>query len=105
MTKKTEKDPREELIQELKKQHGDVWAIECDNNVCYVKKPNRDTMARAIMHYNGGKLLEAGETLLDNCFIHGDEVIRNDDMKRVAAAMQIWGIVEQIIPEVSLKKL
>jgi len=68
-----------ETIEKWKKQHGDIFKIEVDGHVCYLKKPDRKTLA--YVSTLGNNPMRFNEVLLENCWLGGDEVIKtNDDL-------------------------
>lgn len=43
----------------------------------YLKPADRDVLARVMSLYNNGQIVEAGETLINNCWLAGDERIKS----------------------------
>lgn len=89
-------------IEELKSKYGEVYEVEVDDKVCYLKKPTRKTLSAAAtvgqkdpMKYN--------EIILANCWIQGDEEIKTND----ALFLGVSGILSELIDikEAKLKKL
>ncbi len=60
----------------------------------YFKRPNRNALALALSKRDGKKIVEAGEALLDNCFVAGDEEIKTNDAMRVSAAMACYELID-----------
>lgn len=77
MTEVTEKQ-----IESWKKQHGEVYELniplENDKVTCYLRKPDRKTIAYALSVRDTNPL-KAKEIVLENCFLAGDERIKTDD--------------------------
>lgn len=83
----------DEALEKLRKQHGlnegDIShisvAVSKDTKVHgYFKPSNKMTAARALSLYHQDKILEAGETLLINNFIGGDENIKTNDILNIS---------------------
>lgn len=70
-----------------------VEVAEGDTAVGYLKPPTRDHKAIALTSFNNGKILETGEFLIQNCWLGGDERIKNNPAVNEAAAVQANGIV------------
>jgi hypothetical protein len=70
-----------------------VEVSEGDTAVGYLKPPTRDHKAIALTSFNNGKILETGEFLIQNCWLGGDERIKNNPVVNEAAAVQANGIV------------
>lgn len=87
-----------EQIEQWKSKYGGVSEIsievaEGDTAVGYLRKPNRDHKAVSVTLYNQDKLLECGEFLLQNCWLGGDERLKDDEKVSDSAAMQATNIV------------
>lgn len=89
-------------IQEWKAKHGDVYRVEVDGHIAYLKKPSRKALGAAAVI---GKQdpMKYNEVLLNNCWIEGDEVIKTDDALFLGVSAQLAEIIE--IKEATLKKL
>ncbi|MCZ2128855.1 MAG: hypothetical protein LC109_01155 [Bacteroidia bacterium] len=88
-----------EQEQELKKQYGRVRKIKVklkDGSVsaCYCKYPDRNVVALALSKRGQNKVLEAGETILDNCFVGGDEQCKSVDAMRISASMECYELLD-----------
>jgi hypothetical protein len=46
-------------------------------SVFYLKPANRDQLALIMSRYNAGQIVEAGEAAIANCWLGGDERIKN----------------------------
>jgi hypothetical protein len=100
-------------IEQWKKQHREVHEIrvqltETDEAVCYIKNPDRNILAYALTKTINKQLLEAGEFLLLNCWLGGDERCNPAspaafDPAIVAAALEAAGAIEMLAS--SSKKL
>lgn len=95
-------------IDELKKQHGDIQTLELKDKqgkivaTAYLKEPGRNVVARALSLIAQTKPLEAGEFILENCFVGGDNTILENEKLKMSAAMQAVALVELLDGE--LKK-
>ena len=92
----------EEQIQEWKRKHGSVYAIETGDSVCYLHKPDRSTM-KAVAAVGINDPIRSNEVLLENCWLGGDESIKTDDEKFFSVSPMLAELIE--IKEAELKKL
>jgi hypothetical protein len=87
-----------EELQELKAKYGRLRKISVtvgsDTLVAYCKYPDRNTTALALSKRGQNKVLEAGETILDNCLVAGDEQFKTNDSVRMAAAMECYELID-----------
>lgn len=98
----------QEQLAAFKKAHTDVFKISVKRAdgtkaVCYLKPADRNVTAMAMSKMGANKLLEAGEALLTNCWLAGDEDIKTNDKLYVAAAQQAYSAFD--IPESEVEKL
>lgn len=84
-----------------KKEHKDVFAITVGDKTCYVHKPTRQILSAAFTQQNDP--IKMGEFLLNNCWLGGDEEIREDDAMFLAAVGKLNTLVE--VKEAEIKKL
>lgn len=95
-------------LENLKKEHGDIQTLTLTDKAgktvatAYLKQPGRNVVARALSLIAQTKPLEAGEFILENCFVGGDESILEDERQKMSAAMQAVALVELLDGE--LKK-
>lgn len=90
-----------EQIEKWKKDHGDIFKIEVDNSVCYLKKPDRKTMAYVASL--GNQPIRANEALLNQCWLGGDETIKTDDEKFFGVSGKLNEII--LIKDAEITKL
>ena len=90
-----------EQIADWKKKYGDVFKVEVDGSVCYLKKPDRKTMSYMATLLN--TLVRANEVLLENCWLGGDESIKTDDGKFFGVSGKLTEIIQ--VKEAEIKKL
>jgi hypothetical protein len=85
-------------LKALKAEHGRLRkvsvAVNGETLVGYFKYPNRNTIAVALSKRGQNKVLEAGETILDNCLVAGDEQFKTNDSVRMAAAMECYELID-----------
>ncbi len=87
-------------LDQLKAEHGEVQTLTLKNKAgdvvatCHLKQPNRPTVARAMSLIAQTKPLEAGEFILENCFIGGDPEVLSNERLKMSAAMQAIQLVE-----------
>lgn len=76
-------------LEELKKQHRKVYAIEVNDDgedfSCYLKRPNPEQLA-VMNKLAKTDEVRATQTLIDQCWIEGDSVIKADGMLLMAIA-------------------
>jgi hypothetical protein len=84
-----------EQLAEWKAKHGDVFCIKVDEKVCYLKKPGRKALGYATV---AGKEnpMKFNETLLNECWLGGDEDIKTND--------DLFLSISAILPEIITKK-
>ncbi len=92
----------EKQIAEWKEKHGDVWAITVGGSVCYLKRPSRKALSYASMMGKSDPL-RFSETMLNECWLGGDERIKTDDSLFLGAASKVAELVE--VKEAVIKKL
>ena len=92
----------EQQITQWKAQYKDIYQIEVDCSVCYLKKPDRATM-KAITSIGMTDPIRSNEVLLENCWLGGDENIKTDDEKFFGVSAKLADILE--MKQAELKKL
>lgn len=95
-------EPTAEQIAGWKKQYGDVFRLEVDGHVAYLKKPGRKVMSMALSTGKNDPI-KFGEIILNNCWLGGDRQIIEDDRLFFGAMQQLDQMVE--FAESELKKL
>lgn len=92
----------EQKIAIWKQAHGDLFQLDVDGHIAYLKKPTRKALSAAAVI---GKTdpMKYNEVLLNNCWLEGDEAIKTDDALFLGASAQLAELIE--IKEASLKKL
>lgn len=92
----------QEQIKDWKNKYGSVFRIKVADAACYLRTPDRKILGFASV---AGKSdpLKFPEAILRNCWLAGDEVIRENDAYFLGAAGQLDQIVE--IKEAELEKL
>jgi hypothetical protein len=89
-------------IASWKAQYKDVYAIEVEDSVAYLHKPNR-TAIKAMSAVATSDPIRAGEILLENCWLGGDTSIKTDDEKFLAVSGKLGELIT--IKNAELKKL
>ena len=93
----------QEQIEAWKKKHGEIFVIAFeDGKEVYLKKPDRKVLSFAMTKMQTNPLAFA-ETILNQCFIGGDEDVKTDDNYFLGAAAQLEGMME--VKQAELKKL
>ena len=90
-----------EQISDWKKKHGDIFKVEVDGSVCYLKKPDRKTMSYVATL--GSNPVRANEALLENCWLGGDESVKTNDEKFFGVSAKLAEIVQ--IKDAEITKL
>jgi len=88
-------------IAEWKKKHGDIFKVEVEDSICYLKKPDRKTMSYVATL--GNNPVRANEALLENCWLGGDNDIKTNDEKFFGVSSKLNEIVE--IKDAEITKL
>ena len=99
-----------EQINAWKQEHGDIKAIHVtmadgDVAVAYLKPADRNVVAYGLTKSMSNKIVEAGEFVLKNCFIGGDERLKltgptADTKPQLAAAIAAASLLEMLDVEV-----
>ena len=92
----------EKQIEELKMKHGDVFEVEVEDKVCYLKKPTRKVLSAAAT-VGQKDPLRYNEVILTNCWIAGDEEIKSEDGLFLGVSSVLSELIE--VKTASLKKL
>lgn len=92
----------EQKISEWKAKHGDVFQVEVDARVAYLKRPDRKVLGAAAVTGKSDPM-KYNEVILNNCWLEGDEEIRTNDAMFLGVSAQLAEIIE--IKEATLKKL
>lgn len=90
-----------EEIEAWKKQNGEVYAVSCEDSICYLKKPSRQTLSA--MSQLVKDPIKSSEFLLNNCWLGGDDSIKTDDEKFLAVVGQLGELVK--VKAAKLEKL
>lgn len=99
---KLQGEVNQEQIDAWKKSHADVFAIQSENSICYLKTPSRAVLGAA-MQAGKNNPLKLAEVLLKNCWLGGDEAFKTDDQLFLAASGQMDALIE--VKTAEIKKL
>lgn len=91
-----------EQIEAWKEKHGDVYSIECEGKVCYVRRPTRKMLGLAAT-LSGKDPIKYNEVLLKNVWLGGDDELMNDDAYFLGVSGQLAELID--IKDAELKKL
>ncbi len=92
----------EQLIEEWKKKHGEVFEFEAeDGKKCWFRKPDRETL-RACNLGSGDDTIKWNEILVKNCFLGGDEEFKTQDDYFFGLSTQLAELIKR--KQVQLKK-
>ena len=89
-------------IEIWKKKHGEIYELIVEDKKAYLCKPDRNTLRLAFSKAATDPLGMA-EVILTNCWLGGDDEIKDDNSYLVGAMSQVQEIIE--MKEASLKKL
>jgi hypothetical protein len=89
-------------IDQWKEQHGEVFKMDIEGHVAYLKKPDRKTMSYATSVASKDPI-KFNEILLKGCWLGGDEKIQTDDTLFLSAGQVIGNLME--VKEATLLKL
>lgn len=90
----------ENQIKLWKQQHGEIFKVEADGLVGYLKKPDRKTLSYVTSVKD---IIKANETLINNCWLGGDELLKTSDEYFFGLCQKLGELVK--IKEVELAKL
>ncbi|RIV21373.1 hypothetical protein DYU11_18375 [Fibrisoma montanum] len=102
----TSKSATENQLAEWKKKHGDIFAVEFEDNEGqtlkgYFRKPNRTEMNFISTFHN--QPFKMQHTFVSACWLGGDKVIMDDDRYMLGAAQALNELME--VKRGELKKL
>lgn len=92
----------EQKIDAWRRQYGNIYSIEVDGKICYLKQPDRRTLSAAAV-IGQKDPLRYNEIILENCWIEGDEEIKSNDALFLGVSAKIPDLIE--VREATLKKL
>ncbi len=92
----------QEMIAAWKQQYGDVYEIEVEGRKAYLKAPDRKTMGYAAT-LGAKDPVRFNEVILKNCWLGGDEAIRENDRLFLGAGQVLGKIIE--VADAAIKKL
>jgi len=82
-----------EQIEQWKKDHGAVYAVEVDGHVCYLRKPDRAVMACASVALKDSPF-QYLEEIFNNCKVGGSDIFDTNDDYFFAALQHVNALVE-----------
>lgn len=91
-----------EQIADLKQKHGEIFKITIDDKSCLLRRPNRKELGYASVAGKDNPL-RFNESILNACWLAGDEEIRTNDTLFLSASAKMADIIE--IKEAELEKL
>ncbi|MBS1745755.1 MAG: hypothetical protein JST21_06270 [Bacteroidetes bacterium] len=92
----------QQQIDDWKKKHGEIFQIEVDGHVAFLKTPDRKTLSYA-GSVGTKDPIKFNEILLNNCWLGGDEEIKTDDSLFLGAGQVISEIIK--VKEATIKKI
>lgn len=91
-----------EQIQEWKQKYGEIFKLKIEDKECYLRKPSRKTLSYASVAGQSNPL-GFNEVIMRDCWLGGDEEIRDDDTLFLSASSKIAELIE--IKDAELEKL
>lgn len=82
----------QEQINSWKGKHGDVFKVDIEGYTAYLKKPDRKTLGYVATLANNP--IKANETLLENCWLGGDSIIKSNDELFLGVSSKLAEIVQ-----------
>jgi len=90
-----------EQIEALKAKHGEIFEATVEDKKCWLKKPDRKTLAYASTFAKTNPL-KFNEVILENCWLGGDEEIKTQDEYFLAVCGVLEGLMA--VKQAELKK-
>lgn len=105
--KTTEQAVTQEQIDLWKKKHRDVWMVTVVGDddkeyTCYMRKPDRKQLSLA-MRLSQKDPLKFNESIINGCWLAGDEEIKTDDELFMAVSTRLDELINY--KEAEIKKL
>ena len=94
--------PTDKQIENWKQKHGEVFSYESDELACYLKRPDRKTIAAAAA-VGSTDPVKYAEIMIANCWLGGNEALKTEDRYFFGLQQQLTALVE--IKTGTLKKL
>ena len=91
-----------EQITAWKQQYGQVYEIVIEGKRCYLHQPTRQVLSLAMAKAQTNPLAFA-ETLVENCWLDGDAIIKTDDGYFLGLSAQLDALIQ--VKTATLKKL
>lgn len=86
--------PTQAQIDEWKKAHGGVYEVAIESGEkCYLRQPNRKDLSAATASSKKDPM-KFNESILNNCWLAGDDAIRTNDQLFLAAAQELDQILD-----------
>lgn len=91
-----------EQIATWKKQHGDIFKVTVEGHECFLKRPDRKTLAYAT-RAGGQDPIKFNEIILNGCWLDGDETIKTDDTLFLGVSGKLAELID--VKEAEIVKL
>ena len=95
--------PTDKEIKAWKAQFGDLYEITVEDYSCIVRKPNRKDLSYISAMLSSSDPIKATETMLNQLWVAGDEIIKQDDELFLAASSKLGYVIK--IKKAEIKKL
>lgn len=92
-----------EQIERWKKEHGQIFEVECEGEYAYFRKPTRKELSYALTLQANGKNLEMLEQILTSCHIGGSGKFVKETDYMLGAAELVQSLIQ--VKHVEIKNL
>lgn len=96
-------NPTPAQITAWKSAYKTVHKLTVEDKVAYLRNPDRRTLSAAMTKIAKGDIVGGSEVILENCWLGGDEEIKNDDDLFVGAVSKVGELIE--VKSAELEKL
>ncbi len=93
---------KQSQIDSWKKTHGEIFCVEVDGKVGYLKRPSRKALGAASA-LSAGDNIKYNEVILNNCWLGGDEEIRTNDSYFLGVSQTLAELID--VKHATLKKV
>lgn len=91
-----------EQVEAWKKKYKNVFQLNVQGSVCYLRKPNRTELSAAASMGKDDPMA-FNESILNDCWLGGDEAIKTEDELFLSACQTLATLVE--VKQAEIKKL
>ena len=88
-----------EQIDAWKKKYGKIYQLTAEDSICYIRKPDRKILGHATS-VAGDEPIKFNEIILNDCWLAGDESMREDDAKFFGISEKLAEIIDKAETEI-----